>query len=279
MVNDQGQVLNAQQVAAIQAQQFAAAQGRRSRPSSPGLMQAGMGQASYSSPQHNGFLAAYDGQPILMNTAMAGMMPQMGQYGGGEGYLSDHSEIARGRSPRGRRGSSKPPEDPTDPSLLQDIPAWLRTLRLHKYTDVLKDLKWDELVQYDDKALEARGVNALGARNKMLKVCTSKFLLPVQHAKCSARFLNRFEKLKPRASWDGERRSTGLTCNLVLDYYAVSQKGGSSIARRLRSIPREHTKMQALFSLLAAEFWHFGRIQRHLMSIRPPRDEDSALYR
>jgi len=34
----------------------------------------------------------------------------------------------------------------------------------------LKDLKWDELVKLDDKGLEARGVNALGARNKMLKV-------------------------------------------------------------------------------------------------------------
>ncbi|CAI4219470.1 unnamed protein product [Parascedosporium putredinis] len=62
------------------------------------------------------------------------------------------------------------PEDPTDPSLLQDIPAWLRSLRLHKYTDNLKELKWTELVELDDKALEDRGVNALGARRKMLKV-------------------------------------------------------------------------------------------------------------
>ena len=142
VVNDAGQILNAQQIAALQQQQqlaAAAASGRRSRPNSPGL---------------------------------AMQMPQMGQFGGGshEGYLSDHSEMARGRSPRGRRGSSKPPEDPTDPSLLQDIPSWLRSLRLHKYTDNLKDLKWDELVQLDEKGLEERGVNALGARNKMLKV-------------------------------------------------------------------------------------------------------------
>lgn len=46
----------------------------------------------------------------------------------------------------------------------------MRSLRLHKYTDNLKDLKWDDLVQLDEKGLEARGVNALGARNKMLKV-------------------------------------------------------------------------------------------------------------
>ncbi len=176
MVNDQGQILNAQQVAAIQAQQFAAAQGRRSRPNSPGLpLQTPLGQTNFASPQHNGFLAAYDGAPIMMGAGMPGLIPQIGSFGGGgEGYLSDHSEIARGRSPRGRRGSSKPPEDPTDPSLLQDIPTWLRSLRLHKYTDNLKDLRWDELVQLDEKGLEARGVNALGARNKMLKVCFSR---------------------------------------------------------------------------------------------------------
>ena len=173
VVNDQGQILNAQQLAALQQQQMAAAAGRRSRPNSPGLaMQGGMGQFTMGPPQNNGFLAAYDGQP-MMNNGLAGLMPQMGmgQYGGNnEGYLSDHSEIARGRSPRGRRGSSKPPEDPTDPSLLQDIPAWLRSLRLHKYTDNLKDLKWDDLVKLDEKGLEARGVAAVGARNKMLKV-------------------------------------------------------------------------------------------------------------
>lgn len=180
VVNDAGQILNAQQIAALQQQQLAAAAGRRSRPNSPGLAMQGnpLGQLNFASPQNNGFLAAYDGSQPLLNNGLAGLMPQMGQMGqmghfgtgSHEGYLSDHSEIARGRSPRGRRGSSKPPEDPTDPSLLQDIPSWLRTLRLHKYTDNLKDLKWDELVKLDDKGLEARGVNALGARNKMLKV-------------------------------------------------------------------------------------------------------------
>ena len=176
VVNDHGQVLNAQQIAALQQQQMAAAVGRRSRPNSPGLaMQGGMGQLGFASPQNNGYLAAFDGSSGMMNPGIGGLMPQMGQMGhfaGGinEGYLSDHSEIARGRSPRGRRGSSKPPEDPTDPHLLQDIPSWLRSLRLHKYTDNLKDMKWDELVQLDEKGLEARGVMAVGARNKMLKV-------------------------------------------------------------------------------------------------------------
>ncbi|KFA65380.1 hypothetical protein S40285_00431 [Stachybotrys chlorohalonatus IBT 40285] len=172
MINEHGQVLSREQVLAIQAQQNMALSGQRSRPSSPGIaMQPGMApMGAFTSPQHNGFLAAFDGSSPLLNNGMGGLgMGQLGM-GGHEGYLSDHSDMARGRSPRGRRGSSKPPEDPTDPSLLQDIPSWLRSLRLHKYTDNLKDMKWTDLVELDDKALEDRGVNALGARRKMLKV-------------------------------------------------------------------------------------------------------------
>ncbi|KAL2868801.1 protein vts1 [Aspergillus lucknowensis] len=167
-----GQLLNAQQVAALQAQQQVAMAGRRSRPTSPGIaMQGGaLGPMGFTSPQNNGFLAAYDPNNPLMGNSLGNL--GIGQFGlgGHEGYLSDHSEVTRGRSPRGRRGSSKPPEDPTDPTLLKDIPSWLRSLRLHKYTDNLKDLKWSELVELNDKQLEERGVNALGARNKMLKV-------------------------------------------------------------------------------------------------------------
>ncbi|KAJ4347634.1 Flap-structured DNA-binding and RNA-binding protein [Ascochyta clinopodiicola] len=175
MTNELGQVLTPQQAAALQAQQLAAMNGRRSRPASPGIaMQGGMGgMGSFTSPQANGFLAADYANAGLMSNGMGALnLSQFGLGGGfdnhNSGFLGD--EINRGRSPRGRRGSSKPPEDPTDPSLLQDIPNWLRSLRLHKYTDNLKDLKWQELVELDDAGLEARGVNALGARRKMLKV-------------------------------------------------------------------------------------------------------------
>jgi hypothetical protein len=173
MINEHGQVLNREQIMAIQAQQNMTMGGQRSRPSSPGLamQQPGMGGLpQFTSPQNNGYLSAYDGSSPLLNSGIPSV--NIGQLGIGEhgGYLSDHSDIARGRSPRGRRGSSKPPEDPTDPTLLQDIPSWLRSLRLHKYTDNLKDMKWTDLIELDDKALEDRGVNALGARRKMLKV-------------------------------------------------------------------------------------------------------------
>lgn len=172
MSNERGQVLTPEQMLALQQQQLG---GGGSRPNSPGFaMQGGMSAAgfqpmgAFASPQANGFLNPYSSSPLL-NNGMVGL-GGLGMGGHHEGYLSDHSDAHRGRSPRGRRGTSKPPEDPTDPTLLQDIPSWLRSLRLHKYTDNLKDLKWNELVELDDEALEKRGVNALGARRKMLKV-------------------------------------------------------------------------------------------------------------
>jgi len=203
MTNELGQVLSPQQAAALQAQQLAALQGRRSRPNSPGIAMQGQGinTANFLSPQANGFLSAdYGGSP-LVNNGMAGL--NLGQFGiglgdGHPGYISDHSEINRGRSPRGRRGSSKPPEDPTDPGLLNDIPSWLRSLRLHKYTDNLKDLKWQELVELDDEGLEKRGVNALGARRKMLKVST---VLIVLDGECltRTRYLSKSRRQRTRA--------------------------------------------------------------------------------
>ena len=122
-------------------------------------------------PQNNGYLAAFNHGIGGLNTGIAAMnLGNFGVHMGSESYLSDASEINRGRSPRGRRGSSKPPEDPTDPALLKDIPNWLRTLRLHKYTDNLKDMQWQDLVMLDDAGLERRGVTAKGARSKLLKV-------------------------------------------------------------------------------------------------------------
>ncbi|KAI0971752.1 protein VTS1 [Xylaria arbuscula] len=174
MVNEHGHLLNRDQILALQNQQVMGGFGaHRSRPNSPGIaiQQAGFAQQMpFASPQNNGFLSAFDTQNPLLSGGFQGLsMAQLG-VGVPEGYLSDHSDMNRGRSPRGRRGTSKPPEDPTDPTLLQDIPAWLRSLRLHKYTDNLKDMKWTDLVELDDAALEKRGVNALGARRKMLKV-------------------------------------------------------------------------------------------------------------
>ena len=201
VVNESGQLVNSQplstqQLAALQAQQQAAYAVHRSRPNSPGIaLQPGSyGGIGFASPQSNGYLAAYDNSTGGGNGVGGLTIGHLGfgQAGGHEGYMSDHSEVTRGRSPRSRRGTSKPPEDPTDPSLLQDIPAWLRSLRLHKYTDNLKSLDWTDLIELDDKGLEDRGVNALGARRKMLKVCSK----PQSVRNAVAHVIKVFEQVK-----------------------------------------------------------------------------------
>ncbi|KAJ1799024.1 Flap-structured DNA-binding and RNA-binding protein [Coemansia sp. RSA 2399] len=57
-----------------------------------------------------------------------------------------------------------------DLELVKDIPAWLRSLRLHKYTDCFANMSWTDVVLLSDEQLQAKGVSALGARRKMLKV-------------------------------------------------------------------------------------------------------------
>lgn len=66
-------------------------------------------------------------------------------------------------------GSSMNPKTLTDPKLLTNIPVWLKSLRLHKYSDALSSKRWDELIYLDDETLERMGISALGARRKLLK--------------------------------------------------------------------------------------------------------------
>ncbi|GAA5960014.1 hypothetical protein JCM3765_006135 [Sporobolomyces pararoseus] len=67
-------------------------------------------------------------------------------------------------------GSGSNPDEPLDFSLLGDTPAWLRSLRLHKYTPNFEGIGWKEMVKMTDEDLEKRGVSALGARRKLIKV-------------------------------------------------------------------------------------------------------------
>ncbi|KDR75301.1 hypothetical protein GALMADRAFT_98661 [Galerina marginata CBS 339.88] len=62
-----------------------------------------------------------------------------------------------------------PREEDFDPEMLNDIPGWLRSLRLHKYTQSFDGLTWQEIVVLDDATLEAKGVAALGARRRLLR--------------------------------------------------------------------------------------------------------------
>ncbi|KAK9386606.1 hypothetical protein V1515DRAFT_604189 [Lipomyces mesembrius] len=82
---------------------------------------------------------------------------------------SKEPSMATSRADSSSRSKDLPSQLPDD-SLLHDIPSWLRSLRLHKYTDNLKDLIWEDLVQLSEEQLVDRGVSALGARRKMLKV-------------------------------------------------------------------------------------------------------------
>jgi hypothetical protein len=66
-------------------------------------------------------------------------------------------------------GLDSPALEEFNPELLKDIPAWLRSLRLHKYTQSFDGLTWQEIVVLDDATLEAKGVAALGARRRLLR--------------------------------------------------------------------------------------------------------------
>lgn len=61
-------------------------------------------------------------------------------------------------------------EEVIDMELLKDVTAWLRSLRLHKYNSIFEPMRWQDIIKLDDEALQAKGVAALGARRKMLKI-------------------------------------------------------------------------------------------------------------
>jgi len=65
--------------------------------------------------------------------------------------------------------ATTPREDEVDPELLKDVPSWLRSLRLHKYTSCFEGMSWQDIVVLDEATLETKGVAALGARRRLLK--------------------------------------------------------------------------------------------------------------
>jgi len=73
-------------------------------------------------------------------------------------------------SPSGDDLKEPKPLDPVDFEVLENVQAWMRSLRLHKYTSIFEHLKWQEIILLDDKQLTELGVAALGARRKFLKV-------------------------------------------------------------------------------------------------------------
>eukprot|EP00127_Corallochytrium_limacisporum_P004499 Clim_evm26s165 gene=Clim_evmTU26s165 len=85
---------------------------------------------------------------------------------GFEGSLSKASPNGNGESSTRTSAQSGFPENPD--IRMQDIPHWLKSLRLHKYIDTFKDISFDDMLQLTNEDLEQRGVTAAGARRKLL---------------------------------------------------------------------------------------------------------------
>ncbi|KAI0049426.1 hypothetical protein FA95DRAFT_1489251 [Auriscalpium vulgare] len=112
-------------------------------------------------------------QMAASNFGQPGMNPFVGLQQQGAANGRSGARGGGGRSPgvksnTGRDGGKKDEED-FDPVILTDVPGWLRTLRLHKYTPNFEGMNWKDMVLMDEAALEKQGVAALGARRKMLK--------------------------------------------------------------------------------------------------------------
>ncbi|KAJ3235715.1 Flap-structured DNA-binding and RNA-binding protein [Chytriomyces hyalinus] len=84
---------------------------------------------------------------------------------------SDFDDYANGSTgaPGSHKEKGKIPET-VDLNLINDVPSWLRSLRLHKYAAIFEGCTWKDMVKMSDADLEAKGVVAMGARNKLLKV-------------------------------------------------------------------------------------------------------------
>ncbi|OLY83194.1 Protein VTS1 [Smittium mucronatum] len=63
--------------------------------------------------------------------------------------------------------------EPLDLDLLNDVSAWMKSLRLHKYIPCFEGMNYRQIIELDDADLTKIGVQALGARRKMLKVFES----------------------------------------------------------------------------------------------------------
>ena len=130
---------------------------------------------NYLNSRHNLFGAADVGSEELLNRTSNSSSTQVNQVHRqlpsfkpkGQNQASPAPNSA-GSGSTGSSTSSMPP-DVSNPELLNNVPAWLKLLRLHKYTECLKDLHWKDLIELDEVELEQRGVKALGARRKLLK--------------------------------------------------------------------------------------------------------------
>ncbi|KAG0086195.1 hypothetical protein BGZ92_008342 [Podila epicladia] len=93
-----------------------------------------------------------------------------GETGSGSAEEREGSNDNEGSITGSTSESKEKRPEGVDFELLQDTPAWLRSLRLHKYNNIFEGMQWRDIVNLSDGDLINKGVAALGARRKMLKV-------------------------------------------------------------------------------------------------------------
>ncbi|KAH8828143.1 hypothetical protein DL96DRAFT_1601946 [Flagelloscypha sp. PMI_526] len=69
---------------------------------------------------------------------------------GGNSKASTGSATVKSAASTSSPGSGSRPDDDVDPELLKDVAAWLKSLRLHKYTPSFEDMTWEQMVLLDD---------------------------------------------------------------------------------------------------------------------------------
>ncbi|KAG9011506.1 hypothetical protein FRB90_007222 [Tulasnella sp. 427] len=176
------EMANLQQQQALQNQMLAAQLGGAFSPQLGGAFPTnpmGMGMGNFGMGMGMGM--GVQGQPGGPNSNM-----RLGGRGGGRAGSATGAPSTRGGAAnKTARPAAKPKaqlkDDDINAALLNDIPTWFHTLRLHKYTPVVQNKNWRDLVVMNDKELEDLGITALGARRKLLKhfvVVRNKFDIP-----------------------------------------------------------------------------------------------------
>jgi hypothetical protein len=124
--------------------------------------------AANSKPSYSKFLNPHDGAnvPEYMSDHSDGSGSSQAETG----HLTEAAMNRRRRASAARAAKDKIAAETVDFKLMQDVQAWLRTLRLHKYADAFEDLTWQQVVRMTDEDMERAGVNTIGARRKLLKV-------------------------------------------------------------------------------------------------------------
>ncbi|GME66933.1 unnamed protein product [[Candida] boidinii] len=129
-------------------------------------------KSSYSENHNNIISASMEANDNTSSTSVSAAT--------GAGTATGATETSESSANANANPKSAMPEEIASIELLENIPAWLKMLRLHKYTDCLQDINWKDLIEFDDSKLEEVGVSTLGARNKLLK--SFKFVKENLHA-------------------------------------------------------------------------------------------------